>query len=93
MRGSGLPRLHQPRIAADVLTLYQDLVDRIIPAEISRTVSDPDDDAVLACALAAGVDLIVSGDKRVLNLKSFQNIPILKPADAVTRIEQSLSSP
>jgi len=57
------------RTAAEVLTLYEDLVERIIPAEIARTVSDPDDDAVLACALAAGVDLIVSGDKAVRNLR------------------------
>lgn len=31
---------------------------------------DPDDDAVLACAVAAGAELIVSGDKHLRNLKS-----------------------
>jgi putative PIN family toxin of toxin-antitoxin system len=74
------------RTAAEVLALYEDLVERIVPAEIARTVSDPDDDAVLACALAAQVDLIVSGDTSVRNLKSFQRIPIIGPAEALKRI-------
>ena len=76
------------RSAAEVIALYEDLAERIIPAGISRTVADPDDDAVLACALAAGADLIVSGDTLVRNLKSFHRIPIVSPADALDRIEQ-----
>jgi putative PIN family toxin of toxin-antitoxin system len=74
------------RSAAEVLALYEDLVERIVPAEIARTVSDPDDDAVLACALAAGADLIVSGDKAVRNVKSFHRIPILHAGEALARI-------
>lgn len=76
------------RAAAEVLTLYEDLVERIVPAGIARTVSDPDDDAVLACALAARVDLVVSGDKVVRNVKSFHHIPILHAGEALTRIEK-----
>lgn len=79
------------RSADEILTLYEDLVERIIPAEIARTVSDPDDDAVLACALAAAVDLIVSGDKQLLNLKTFQRIPIVYASDALDRIEHNIS--
>lgn len=73
---------------AEVLALYEDLVERIVSAEITRTVSDPDDDAVLACALAAGADLIVSGDKAVRNVKSFQRIPIVHAGEALARIHQ-----
>lgn len=40
---------------------------------------DPDDVHVLACALAANADVIVSGDKDLLSLGSFQGIPILTP--------------
>jgi len=76
------------RTSTEVLTLYEDLAERIIPAEIARTVSDPDDDAVLACALAASVDLIVSGDADLLNLKHYQHITIVSPAQALARIEQ-----
>ncbi len=40
---------------------------------------DPDDDKFLACALAAQANFIVSGDKHLLKLHPFENIPILKP--------------
>ena len=38
---------------------------------------DPQDEIFLACALDGEADLIVSGDKHLLNLREFQNIPIL----------------
>ena len=47
---------------------------------------DPDDDAVLALALAAQADLIVSGDDDLLALKQYQGIPILAPAQALRLI-------
>jgi len=40
----------------------------------------------LSCALSAGVDLIVSGDAHLLDLKRFQGIEIVSPAQAVIRI-------
>jgi predicted nucleic acid-binding protein len=48
---------------------------------------DPDDDHVLALALAAKAELIVSGDNDLLSMKSFENIAIVAPAEAVTMIE------
>jgi len=54
-----------------------------LPQPVCR---DPDDDAVLACALAAQADLIVSGDADLLVLKQFQNIRIITPAEAVKRV-------
>lgn len=58
------------------------------PADVPRVVaSDADDDHVLACALAAQADLIVSGDKHLLGLGShYQGIAIVTPAQAVQRI-------
>ncbi|MBI4902438.1 MAG: putative toxin-antitoxin system toxin component, PIN family [Acidobacteria bacterium] len=41
------------------------------------------DNRILECALAGEADLIVSGDNDLLRLKSFQEIPILRPADAL----------
>jgi predicted nucleic acid-binding protein len=55
-----------------------------LPAPVCR---DVDDDAVLALALTARVDYIVSGDRDLLDLKSFEHIPILTPAEAMQRIE------
>ncbi len=42
---------------------------------------DPDDDMILATALSGDVDCIVSGDKDLTELKTFENIPILKPSE------------
>jgi len=47
---------------------------------------DPDDDHVLACAMAAQADVIVSGDHHLLNLNNYQGIDILRPAELVARI-------
>lgn len=44
---------------------------------------DGDDDAVLACALAARADLLVSGDDDLLVLGSFTGIPIVTAAQAL----------
>jgi predicted nucleic acid-binding protein len=50
---------------------------------------DPDDDHVLACALAAQADLIVSGDRDLLTLREYQGMPILSTAGAMARIAES----
>ena len=42
---------------------------------------------VIACALAAKADLIVSGDKDLLDLNAFRDIPILAPAEALRRVQ------
>lgn len=56
-------------------------------ASIAPTVvADPDDDEVLACALAAAADLVVSGDPHLLNLKHFHHMAIVNPAEALRRI-------
>lgn len=74
------------RSAPEAFAFYEALAERILPALIARIAPDPDDDAVLACALAAGADLVVSGDKKLRNLKFFQRIPILSPAEALDRV-------
>ena len=79
---------HKGRSSSEVLALYEDLVEQVLPAEISRVAVDPDDDAVLACALAVGADLIVSGDAHLLNLKLFHRIPIVTPAEALARLQR-----
>jgi uncharacterized protein len=43
---------------------------------------------VLACAVAARADLIVTGDLDLLDLKTYQSIPILAAADALRRFEE-----
>ena len=67
---------------------YALLAKSVVPAAISAVSADPDDDHVLACALAAGADLVVSGDSHLLNLKAYQGIPIVDTVEALRRIAQ-----
>jgi uncharacterized protein len=39
--------------------------------------ADPEDDKVLACAKAAKAEVITSGDSHLLDLKTYEGIPIL----------------
>lgn len=70
----------------DLVLGYAALSTVIAAASISPAiVRDPDDDLVLACALAAKADAVVSGDHRVLNLKTYHGIDIVSPAEALRR--------
>ena len=73
---------------AALVAQYEAMVALVSPTRTPRVVaSDPDDDHVIACAVAAKAESIVSGDKHLLTIKSYQNISILSPADAVGLIE------
>jgi putative PIN family toxin of toxin-antitoxin system len=63
---------------------YAALVTLVAPADVPRVVTeDADDDHVLACAVAAAADLIVSGDKHLLRIGSaYQGIRIVTAAQA-----------
>jgi putative PIN family toxin of toxin-antitoxin system len=73
--------------AREVLADYLDTIELVEPIEIPRIVRDPDDDHVLACALAAKAELIVSGDKDLLVLHEYQGIPILPATAALQHLE------
>ncbi len=47
--------------------------------KINQIKDDASDNFILACAISARADFIISGDKHLLKLKSFQDIPILTP--------------
>lgn len=48
--------------------------------------ADPDDEHVIACALSAQADLIVSGDAHLLDLKSYRRIRIVTATAALAII-------
>jgi putative PIN family toxin of toxin-antitoxin system len=47
--------------------------------EITAVDDDPDEDKFLEAAVAGNVDYIVSGDRHLLDLDSFQGIDIVEP--------------
>jgi uncharacterized protein len=73
--------------AAEIVKHYQRLAHRVTVRQLTQRISrDADDDQVLACAMAAKADFIVSGDKDLLTLKVFREIPIVTAAEAVRAI-------
>ena len=50
----------------------------VLPAPVSR---DPDDDKFLACAMSAKSKVIISGDKDLLDIKTYSGIKIYSPSD------------
>jgi len=63
---------------SQIVAQYREIAEIITPAEIRQVVLvDTDDNHVLACAIAASADLIVSGDSDLLNLKQYQGIQIV----------------
>jgi hypothetical protein len=85
--------LDYPRIAVmlrkrdlssrDILAAIISVSDVVWPQPLPASVilDDPDDDAILACAAAAGVSHIVTGDQHLLALGCWSAIRILTPAD------------
>ena len=56
--------------------------DIVQPKTVPKVISDdPDDDHILACAVAGEAALIVSGNKHLLRLREYHGIPIVRPMD------------
>ncbi|OHE22874.1 MAG: putative toxin-antitoxin system toxin component, PIN family [Syntrophus sp. RIFOXYC2_FULL_54_9] len=77
--------LSYPKFSLTVQEIATLIEDEVLPyceiveigEEILRVCRDPADDPFLSCAVAASADFIISGDKDLLTLGSFRNIPIV----------------
>ena len=84
--------VHRPRIQekynlsdADI-TEYLEVLKTfavIVPGTITVNAvpDDPDDDIIIACAIEAEADMIISGDQHLLSLGSYQGVPIIKAVE------------
>jgi putative PIN family toxin of toxin-antitoxin system len=73
---------YPPHILRMVIYELESVTELVIPEfEINIIEKDPSDNRILECAVTAGVEYIISGDSQLLELKEFEGIPILKPAD------------
>jgi hypothetical protein len=86
-------RKFEQKIAASLMTIDQ-LVDGfaalstlVRPTATSRIAPDPDDDVVIGTALAAKADLLVTGDRALLSVGSYQGIELATVSDALRRLE------
>jgi putative PIN family toxin of toxin-antitoxin system len=70
--------------ARNALAAYIDAVELVRPISTPAVVAaDPDDDQVVAAAVAAQAEFLVTGDHELLALGSYQGIRIVSPAEAV----------
>ncbi len=70
-----------------VALLEQDALLIAGVADVAGAVpADPADEVVLACALDAQADLIVSGDHHLLDMGAYQGIPILTVHEFLERL-------
>jgi len=68
--------------AAEAIESMLELATHVTPTEIIDAVpTDVDDNHVLACAVAGGSDVIVSGDADLLRLGEFRGIKTQKVSD------------
>jgi len=67
----------------DLVTIAAELYD--VKDALEPICTDPDDDKFLACAIASGSRIIVSGDKHLLKVSGFQGIEVIKPREFIKR--------
>ena len=60
----------------------------VVPESVPDVIKeDPDDNHILACALAGKANLIVSRDLDLLRLKQYEGIGIMSPIDFLHTLE------
>ena len=57
-----------------------------VPPIAPTVLADPDDDAVVACALAAEAEIIVSGDSHLLQLQNYRDVAIISAKELLERL-------
>lgn len=82
-------KLHfTPEQAAETLADYLAFIPLIpIPGVLRAVARDPDDDAVLECALAGGATFVITGDLDLLTLGTFQGVHIVRAGEFLRRWE------
>jgi uncharacterized protein len=73
-----------------IISAYKEKVILVSPSPLptKRVCRDPDDDEVLATAIAAKADIILTGDDDLLILKEYHKIRILSPRQFVEFIDR-----
>ena len=75
----------------EFIALLEKIGEQIVVWRTTTACRDSKDNMFLDLALSGGADLVVSGDKDLLDLKQLEGIPILSPRDGGLYL--GLSSP
>ena len=90
------PRMQQLIDAEEAAAIVENLDARAVVLDNPQPVNlspDPKDNPILATAIAADADLIVSGDKRhVLALEDIDGIPVVTAREALERLDTARRS-
>ena|SRR3989338_757440 len=90
-----LRAIEKPRLRSRVSSEYLEEIISLIhekaivvePKNRVKVCRDPDDDAVIECAVAGKARLIVTGDKDLLVMKSYKEVKILSPRLFATKLK------
>ena len=75
-----------PEEVAEADRLIRGFAELVTPTRrLAVVVEDPEDDRILECAVAAGAQVLVSGDKHLLRLGKFEGIVIVTVAAFLDR--------
>jgi putative PIN family toxin of toxin-antitoxin system len=79
---------YPPEIARNIARELEAVSEIVFPTrKIAAVKADPYGNLILECAVKAGVDYVVSGDNHLLELRRFESIPIVSPAQFLTVVE------
>jgi hypothetical protein len=77
-------RLLDAGLSADkLLNVYTSSVTLVEPAPVPRLAPDPDDDIVIGTAVAARAELLITGDKPLLSVGSFDGGRVVSVSEAL----------
>jgi putative PIN family toxin of toxin-antitoxin system len=69
-------------LAVEYINRLSEIATVVHPTQHLNVVeSDPDDNAIVECAVEAGADIIVSADKDLLKLKNYGQIQVQHPTN------------
>ncbi len=70
------------KIIKQISTFLRNEINVVAPTKIDNNICrDKKDIPVIGTAISAGAEVIISGDKDLLNLKNYKHIKILSPRD------------
>jgi len=84
---------YERRMAAATRSAIEDIALVVEPASVPQVCRDPDDDHVLAAGVTGRAEYIVTRDKDLLTLGSYEGIPIVEPAPFLHLVRERLQAP